>query len=36
MNFRRWNYNCAFYYYYLMVEKMYKTNKSKFYIPKNG
>jgi hypothetical protein len=35
MNFRRWNYNCAFYYYYLM-EKIYKTNKSKFYIPKNG
>jgi hypothetical protein len=27
MNFRRWNYNCAFCYYYLIMEKMYKTNK---------
>jgi hypothetical protein len=28
MNFRRWNYNCAFYYYYLTMEKMYKISKS--------
>jgi hypothetical protein len=28
MNFRRWNYNCAFYYYCLIVEKIYKINKS--------
>jgi hypothetical protein len=28
MNFSRWNYNCAFYYYYLIMEKMYKINKS--------
>jgi hypothetical protein len=27
MNFRRWNYNCAFY-YYLILEKIYKINKS--------
>jgi hypothetical protein len=26
--FRRWNYNCAFYYYYLTVENIYKTNKT--------
>jgi hypothetical protein len=26
MNFRRWNYNCAFYYYDIM-EKIYKINK---------
>jgi hypothetical protein len=28
MNFRLWNYNYAFYYYYLIMEKMYKINKS--------
>jgi hypothetical protein len=28
MNFRSWNYNCAFYYYYVIMEKIYKTNKS--------
>jgi hypothetical protein len=28
MNFRRWNYNCAFYYDYLIMEKVYKTKKS--------
>jgi hypothetical protein len=28
MNFIRWNYNCAFYVYYLIMEKMYKINKS--------
>jgi hypothetical protein len=28
MNFRHWNYNCAFYDYYLIMEKMYKINKS--------
>jgi hypothetical protein len=33
MNLRHWNYNCAFYYYYLMMEKMYKICKS---IRKNG
>jgi hypothetical protein len=22
MTFRRWNYNCAFYYHYLIMEKM--------------
>jgi hypothetical protein len=27
MNFRRWDYNCALYYYYLM-ERIYKINKS--------
>jgi hypothetical protein len=27
MNFRRWNYNCAFY-YYLTMEKMSKISKS--------
>jgi hypothetical protein len=27
-NFRRWNYNCIFYYYYLIIEKIYKINKS--------
>jgi hypothetical protein len=24
MNFRRWNYNCAFYYCYLIMEKHFK------------
>jgi hypothetical protein len=28
MNFIRWNYNCAFYYYYLIMEKIYKINNS--------
>jgi hypothetical protein len=28
MNFGRWNYDCAFYYYYLIMKKMYKTHKS--------
>jgi hypothetical protein len=28
MNFRRWNYNFAFYYYFLMMKKIYKINKS--------
>jgi hypothetical protein len=28
MNFRRWNYNCAFYYYYKIRETIYKINKS--------
>jgi hypothetical protein len=29
INFRRWNYNCPFYYYYhLSMEKIYKINKS--------
>jgi hypothetical protein len=28
MNFRRRNYNCVFYYYYLMMEKIYKINMS--------
>jgi hypothetical protein len=28
MNFRHWNYNCALYDYYLIMEKMYKINKS--------
>jgi hypothetical protein len=29
MNFRRWNYNSAFYYYYyIIMEKIYKINKS--------
>jgi hypothetical protein len=27
-NFRRCNYNCAFYYYYVIMEKIYKTKKS--------
>jgi hypothetical protein len=27
MNFRRYNYDCAFYYYYLIMEKIYKINK---------
>jgi hypothetical protein len=26
MNFRRWNYNCPFFYYYLIMEKIYKIN----------
>jgi hypothetical protein len=28
MNFRRWNYNCTFYYYYQIMEKIYKINKT--------
>jgi hypothetical protein len=28
MNFRRGNYNCGFYYYYLIMEKIYKINNS--------
>jgi hypothetical protein len=29
MNFRRWNYNCAFYYYYYKIrETIYKINKN--------
>jgi hypothetical protein len=28
MNFRRWNYNCAFYYNYLIMEKIYKIYKN--------
>jgi hypothetical protein len=31
MNYRRWNYNCAFYYYYLIMEKIYKISKSNIY-----
>jgi hypothetical protein len=27
-NFRRWNYNCAFYYYCMIMEAFYKINKS--------
>jgi hypothetical protein len=27
MNFRRCNYNCAFYYYYKIRETIYKINK---------
>jgi hypothetical protein len=33
MNFRLWNYyNCAFYYYYLIMDKIYKINKSNIFI----
>jgi hypothetical protein len=32
---RRWNYYCAFYYYYLKKEKIYKINTATFYIRKN-
>jgi hypothetical protein len=28
MNFGRWNYDCAFYYYYLIMKKIYQTHKS--------
>jgi hypothetical protein len=28
INFRQWSYNCEFYYYYLIMEKIYKTIKS--------
>jgi hypothetical protein len=28
MNFGRWNFNCAFYYYYKIRETIYKINKS--------
>jgi hypothetical protein len=28
MNFRRWNYNCAFYYYYKIRETISKINKN--------
>jgi hypothetical protein len=31
MNSRRWNYNCVFYYYYVIMEKMYKINKSNIF-----
>jgi hypothetical protein len=31
VNFRRWNYNCAFYYYYLIMEKIYLKNKQEQY-----
>jgi hypothetical protein len=27
VNFRHCNYNCAFYCYYMIMEKIYKTNK---------
>jgi hypothetical protein len=36
MNFRRWNYQCAFYCYYLIMEKIYKITIETFYIRKNG
>jgi hypothetical protein len=36
MNFTRWNYNSAFYYFYLIMEKMYKINKSNILHRKNG
>jgi hypothetical protein len=26
MNFRRWNYNCAFHYYYKRIGTIYKIN----------
>jgi hypothetical protein len=32
MNFGHWNYNCAFYYYYLIMKKIYKINKSKNFV----
>jgi hypothetical protein len=35
MNFRRWNYNCAFYYYYVIMQKIYKINRATFYIRNN-
>jgi hypothetical protein len=35
-NLRRWNYNCAFYYYYLIMEKIYKKTRATFYIGKNA
>jgi hypothetical protein len=28
IHFRQWSYNCEFYYYYLIMEKIYKTIKS--------
>jgi hypothetical protein len=28
LNFRHWNYDCAFYHYYLIMEKIYKINES--------
>jgi hypothetical protein len=28
INFSPWNYNCAYYYYYLLMETIYKINKS--------
>jgi hypothetical protein len=31
MNFRRLNYNCAFYYYYKRMERNYKINKSNIF-----
>jgi hypothetical protein len=40
MNFRRWNYihiyNCEFYYYYLIMEKIYKINEQHFTFVKMG
>jgi hypothetical protein len=34
MHFRHWN--CAYYYYYLIMENIYKINKSKILHSKNG
>jgi hypothetical protein len=31
MNFRRWNYNCAFYYYYLIMDTIYKINIEQYF-----
>jgi hypothetical protein len=36
MNFGRWNYNCAFYYYYLIMKKIYKINKKQFTFVRMG
>jgi hypothetical protein len=32
MNFRHCNYNCAFYSYYMIMEKIYKTNKINIFL----